>query len=157
MHQDIITALDESRINEPKLVYKYKENDLEETKSLDEAVEVIKKQEKESMEKMKKQELEETKSEKKILIIFASIFTGLIVLAAVIVFLLPHISKGKTLSVLDVSKLSKVEATNKLVKQGFTVSCGEEDYKYDSSDTIEEGYAIKTLSLIHISEPTRRS
>lgn len=32
MHQDIITALDESRINEPKLVYKYKENDLEETK-----------------------------------------------------------------------------------------------------------------------------
>ena len=144
MHQDIITALDESRINEPKLVYKYKENDLEETKSLDEAVEVIKKQEKESMEKMKKQELEETKSEKKILIIFASIFTGLIVLAAVIVFLLPHISKGKTLSVPDVSKLSKVEATNKLVKQGFTVSCGEEDYKYDSSDTIEEGYAIKT-------------
>ena len=144
MHQDIITALDESRINEPKLVYKYKENDLEETKSLDEAVEVIKKQEKESMEKMKKQELEETKSEKKILIIFASIFTGLIVLAAVIVFLLPHISKGKTLSVPDVSKLSKVEATNKLVKRGFTVSCGEEDYKYDSSDTIEEGYAIKT-------------
>lgn len=144
MHQDIITALDESRINEPKLVYKYKENDLEETKSLDEAVEVIKKQEKESMEKMKKQELEETKSEKKILIIFASIFTGLIVLAAVIVFLLPHISKGKTLSVPYVSKLSKVEATNKLVKQGFTVSCGEEDYKYDSSDTIEEGYAIKT-------------
>ena len=144
MHQDIITALDESRINEPKLVYKYKENDLEETKSLDEAVEVIKKQEKESMEKMKKQELEETKSEKKILIIFASIFTGLIVLAAVIVFLLPHISKGKTLSVPDVSKLSKVEATNKLVKQSFTVSCGEEDYKYDSSDTIEEGYAIKT-------------
>lgn len=144
MHQDIITALDESRINEPKLVYKYKENDLEETKSLDEAVEIIKKQEKESMEKMKKQELEETKSEKKILIIFASIFTGLIVLAAVIVFLLPHISKGKTLSVPDVSKLSKVEATNKLVKQGFTVSCGEEDYKYDSSDTIEEGYAIKT-------------
>ena len=144
MHQDIITALDESRINEPKLVYKYKENDLEETKSLDEAVEVIKKQEKESMEKMKKQELEETKSEKKILIIFASIFTGLIVLAAVIVFLLPHISKGKTLSVPDVSKLNKVEATNKLVKQGFTVSCGEEDYKYDSSDTIEEGYAIKT-------------
>lgn len=144
MHQDIITALDESRINEPKLVYKYKENDLEETKSLDEAVEVIKKQEKESMEKMKKQELEETKSEKKILIIFASIFTGLIVLAAVIVFLLPHISKGKTLSVPDVSKLSKGEATNKLVKQGFTVSCGEEDYKYDSSDTIEEGYAIKT-------------
>lgn len=144
MHQDIITALDESRINEPKLVYKYKENDLEETKSLDEAVEVIKKQEKESMEKMKKQELEETKSEKKILIIFASIFTGLIVLAAVIVFLLPHISKGKTLSVPYVSKLSKVEATNKLVKQGFTVSCGEEDYKYDSSDIIEEGYAIKT-------------
>lgn len=144
MHQDIITALDESRINEPKLVYKYKENDLEETKSLDEAVEVIKKQEKESMEKMKKQELEETKSEKKILIIFASIFTGLIVLAAVIVFLLPHISKGKTLSVPDVSKLSKVKATNKLVKQGFTVSCSEEDYKYDSSDTIEEGYAIKT-------------
>lgn len=68
MHQDIITALDESRINEPKLVYKYKENDLEETKSLDEAVEVIKNRKREYGEN-EKQELEETKSEKKILII----------------------------------------------------------------------------------------
>ncbi len=144
MHQDIITAMDESRINEPKYVYPYKENDLEETKSLDEAVAVIKKQEKEEKENMKKKELEESRSEKKILIIFASIFTGLIVLCAALVFLLPYLSKGKTVSVPDVSKLTKVEATNKLVKEGFTVSCGEEDYKYDSSDTIEEGYVIKS-------------
>ena len=144
MHQDIITAMDESRINEPKYVYPYKENDLEETKSLDEAVAVIKKQEKEEKENMKKKELEESRSEKKILIIFASIFTGLIVLCAALVFLLPYLSKGKTVSVPDISKLTKVEATNKLVKEGFTVSCGEEDYKYDSSDTIEEGYVIKS-------------
>ena len=149
MHQDIITAMDESRINEPKYVYPYKENDLEETKSLDEAVAVIKKQEKEEKENMKKKELEESRSEKKILIIFASIFTGLIVLCAALVFLLPYLSKGETVSVPDVSKLTKVEATNKLVKEGFTVSCGEEDYKYDSSDTIEEGYVLSlALKLV---------
>ena len=144
MHQDIITAMDESRINEPKYVYPYKDNELEKTRNLDEAIEIIKKEEKEKKEEMTKKEKEETKNEKKLLITLASIFTGLIVLTAAIVFLLPHLSKGKTIEVPDVSKLSKKDATNKLVKAGFNVTCGEEDYKPVSSDEIEEGYVVKT-------------
>lgn len=93
---------------------------------------------------MTKKEKEETKNEKKLLITLASIFTGLIVLTAAIVFLLPHLSKGKTIEVPDVSKLSKKDATNKLVKAGFNVTCGEEDYKPVASDEIEEGYVVKT-------------
>ena len=145
MHQDIITAMDESRINEPKYVYPYKDNELEKTKNLSEAVEVIKKQEKEVNDNMKKTVNKETKDEKNLLIILASIFTGLIVLTAAIVFLLPHLSKGKTVAVPDVSKLSKKEATNKLVKAGFNIRCSEgEDYKLTASDDIEEGYVVKT-------------
>ena len=144
MHQDIITAMDESRINEPKYVYPYKDNELEKTRNLDEAIEIIKKEEKEKKEEMTKKEKEETKNEKKLLITLASIFTGLIVLTAAIVFLLPHLSKGKTIEVPDVSKLSKKDATNKLVKVGFNVTCGEEDYKPVASDEIEEGYVVKT-------------
>ena len=144
MHQDIITAMDESRINEPKYVYPYKDNELEKTRNLDEAIEIIKKEEKEKKEEMTKKEKEETKNEKKLLITLASIFTGLIVLTAAIVFLLPHLSKGKTIEVPDVSKLSKKDATNKLVKAGFNVTCGEEDYKPVASDEIEEGYVVKT-------------
>ena len=144
MHQDIITAMDESRINEPKYVYPYKDNELEKTRNLDEAIEIIKKEEKEKKEEMTKKEKEETKNEKKLLITLASIFTGLIVLTAAIVFLLPHLSKGKTIEVPEVSKLSKKDATNKLVKAGFNVTCGEEDYKPVASDEIEEGYVVKT-------------
>ncbi len=144
MHQDIITAMDESRINEPKYVYPYKDSELEKTRNLDEAIEVIKKEEKEKKEEMTKKEKEETKNEKKLLITLASIFTGLIVLTAAIVFLLPHLSKGKTIEVPDVSKLSKKDATNKLVKAGFNVTCGEDDYKPIASDDIEEGYVVKT-------------
>lgn len=144
MHQDIITAMDESRINESKYVYPYKDNELEKTRNLDEAIEIIKKEEKEKKEEMTKKEKEETKNEKKLLITLASIFTGLIVLTAAIVFLLPHLSKGKTIEVPEVSKLSKKDATNKLVKAGFNVTCGEEDYKPVASDEIEEGYVVKT-------------
>ena len=144
MHQDIITAMDESRINEPKYVYPYKDNELEKTRNLDEAIEIIKKEEKEKKEEMTKKEKEETKNEKKLLITLASVFTGLIALTAAIVFLLPHLSKGKTIEVPDVSKLSKKDATNKLVKAGFNVTCGNEDYKPVASDEIEEGYVVKT-------------
>ena len=147
MHQDIITCLDEARANEKKYVYPYPENDLETTKKVDDTVKEIKKQEQKKEVKKESMEFFEDNTEKsqnKILIILACVFAGLIVMITAIVFLLPKISKGKTLEVPDVSNLSKVEASNTLTKKGFVVKCSEGDYKYTPSDEIKEGYVVKT-------------
>lgn len=144
MHQDIITAMDENRINEKKYVYPYPETDIESTKKLDETVKEIKKQEEVKEENMRSIEKEESKSQNKLLIILASIFAGLVVMITAIVFLLPKLSKGKTLEVPDLSNLDVVEASNRLTKLGLSVECSDGDYKYMPSDEIAEGKVIKT-------------
>ena len=144
MHQDIITAMDENRINEKKYVYPYPETDIESTKKLDETVKAIKKQEEVKEENMRSIEKEESKNQNKLLIILASIFAGLVVMITAIVFLLPKLSKGKTLEVPDLSNLDVVEASNRLTKLGLSVECSDGDYKYMPSDEVAEGKVIKT-------------
>ena len=56
MHEDLKTALDESRQNEKRYVYPYPENDLEETKVLDKELEPLKK---ETPKKKKTKEIED--------------------------------------------------------------------------------------------------
>lgn len=151
MHQDIITCLDEVRSNEDKYEYSYPE--LENEKKTEKIVKELKEEVKEK--EVKKNVIDNSdddffKEEKhsgtgKILIILGSIFAGLIVLVTVVVFLLPKLSKGKTLEVPDVSNLSKVDATNKLTKMGLTIGCTNgNDYEYTASDDISEGYAVKS-------------
>ncbi len=144
MHQDIITAMDENRINEKKYVYPYPETDIESTKKLDETVKAIKKQEEVKEENMRSIEKEESKNQNKLLIILASIFAGLVVMITAIVFLLPKLSKGKSLEVPDLSNLDVVEASNRLTKLGLSVECSDGDYKYMPSDEVAEGKVIKT-------------
>ena len=147
MHQDIITAMDESRRNEPRYVYKYSEKstNLDDTKTLDEAVKEVKKQEEKERLELVKAEREETRKQNTLLIILASIFTGLVVLACTIVFLLPRISGSKTIVIPDVSKKTKSEAITTLTKLGFEIGCNDgNDSILKASETIEEGYVIKT-------------
>ncbi len=148
MHQDIVTAMDESRINEPKYVYKYSETDIDDTKALETAKKEVKEKEKAKKEEWDRMDREEAKSQNKLLIILASIFTGLVVLAAAVVFLLPYISKDETVKIPDVSNLSSVDAANTLTKAGFSPVCevdGQKvDFKYKPSDEIKQDYAIET-------------
>ena len=82
MHEDLKTALDESRQSEKRYVYPYPENDLEETKVLDKELGNLKKEEPTKKKKTKASEeddfLEEDKRGNKTLIIIASIFTALV-------------------------------------------------------------------------------
>ncbi len=144
MHQDIITSMDENRINEPKYVYPYPESDLENTKKINETIKEIKKEEVVKEESMSSKKKEDAGNQNKLLIILASVFVGLVVMITAFVFLLPKLSKGKTLKVPDVSNLDKVEASNKLTKLGFIVECPEGDYKYTPSDEIKKESVIKT-------------
>ena len=127
MHQDIITAMDEARSNEKRYVYKYSENDMDSTRILDDSVREVKEQDARRKEDMKMIEKEESKKQNKTLIILANIFTGLVVLTAVVIFLLPTLSEEKATEIPDVSNLSAVDASNKLTNQGFVVTWGDEE------------------------------
>ncbi|MEG2457723.1 MAG: Stk1 family PASTA domain-containing Ser/Thr kinase [Bacilli bacterium] len=144
MHNDLITAMDPNRENEEKYVYKYSEIE-ESQEKITQRENEQKRQIEAALKQEKKHEVEEEKMEKKkqnkILIILASIFTGLIVITACIVILLPKIMKKDNITVPDVSALSLVDASNKLTKLGFNVI---EETKSLADDEIEIGYVVKT-------------
>lgn len=153
MHEDLKTALDESRKNEKRYVYKYPENDLEDTKKLDKELATIKtaeqtkKVEKTTPKKVKKvveedDEDDDKRGGKKALIVLVGIFTALVLVTTIVATVFFEKSgKVKNELIPDVTNMSVVDATNTLVDAGFDVNT---EYKYSASDTIEEGNVIKT-------------
>lgn len=142
MNNDLKTALDESRFDEPKYVFKYSEKELEETKLLDETLKEVKENAKKEEAKYAKEiEKDSNKKQNKILIVLFSIFAGLIVVTASVILLLPSIMSKKNVEIPDVSALSEVDASNILTKKKFVVN---EKIIYQGSDEIEKGYVIKT-------------
>ena len=161
MYEDLKTALDDSRKDEKRYVYKYPENDMEETKALDEEVKKVKEETKNTKSKAKPISKAKTKEKvkeevidndfedeeddaprgNKTLIILVSIFTAIVL--GITVFVLVYFGSTETEPIIvpDVSGMTVTEAANKLVDEGFDV---EKEYKYIASDTIEEGKVVKT-------------
>lgn len=143
MHEDLKTALDESRQNEKRYVYPYPENDLEETKVLDKELEPLKK---ETTKKKKTKEdddedfLEEKKGNKT-LIVIVSIFTALVLTVTIGMTLYFEKTKVKNVTIPDVVNKEPVDAANELTDLGFDVDT---EYKYIPSDTVEKGKVVKT-------------
>ena len=149
MYDDLKTALDESRKDEKRYVYPYAEHDLEETKSFDKEVEVIKKKEVVKTKKKKEKDVEheednfidEPRKSNRLLIALATIFTALVLVTTVVMLVYFEKSEVENVMIPDVSNKLPVDASNELTDLGFEV---EIEYKYVSSDTIEEGKVVKT-------------
>ena len=145
MHEDIKTALDESRVDEKRYVYPNPENDLENTKVLDSELEQIRKKDDEKAKKVAKEiEMEtevESKKQNKLLIVLLSIFAGLIVVTTIAFLIFFNETEVKTVVIPDVAGFTVVKATNTLVDSGFEVS---KEKKYVASEEIEEGKVVKT-------------
>ncbi len=145
MHEDIKTALDDSRKDEKRWVYKYPENDLEETKKLDDDLKDLEKQEqiikKKKEIELEKEEMAENKKSNKLLIVLVSIFTAIILTITVAMTIYFKKSEVKNIMIPDVSNKSAKDASNELTDKGFEVIT---EYKYVSSSTIEEGKVVKT-------------
>ena len=145
MHEDIKTALDDSRKDEKRWVYKYPENDLEETKKLDDDLKDLEKQEqiikKKKEIELEKEEMAENKKSNKLLIVLVSIFTAIILTITVSMTIYFKKSEVKNVMIPDVSNKSAKDASNELTDKGFEVIT---EYKYVSSSTIEEGKVVKT-------------
>ena len=145
MHEDLKTALDESRQSEKRYVYPYPENDLEETKVLDKELENLKKEEPTKKKKTKASEeddfLEEDKRGNKTLIIIASIFTALVLTVTIGMTIYFEKTKVKNVEIPNVVNKKPTEAANELTDLGFDV---DPEYKYAPSDTVEKGKVVKT-------------
>ena len=141
MHEDLATCLDDSRINEAKITFKYPNTDIDDTRML--KVTKEKKEETKPEEVIAKQiSGDDLKKDKKLLIKLFSIFTGLVVIITTIVILIPLMTNKSQIKVPDVSGMSVSEAITTLQDAGFTVSDEQEE---ESSTDIPEGEVTRTM------------
>ena len=144
MHEDIIHALDEDKINEEIYKYQYPENDIDEKESIpikDTTIEIPKANNIEVPDKEEKDEIEtETLNDdnkKRNIIILISLL--LFIILIIVIAIINHNNNTSVVSVPDVSNLETKEAVKKLKNKGFKYEIDTEE-----SDEIEEGYVIKT-------------
>ena len=168
MHDDLKTALSDSRAGEPRYVFDYPEDEAETSKKKREMERELSKNNEEKKTNQIKKEVIDPKKEKKtqveskdddeikskkitekdlkrkenkLLLILAIIFTGLIVIITTLVFLLPKLTEVKEIEVPSVENMSIVDAENTLKSKGFTIA---EETKTVSSEEIPEGCVVRT-------------
>ncbi len=141
MHEDLKTCLDDNRLREKRVEFKYPENNFDDTKVSKMLKETQKKDNEGESPIAKQITKSDLKKQNKLLIILASIFTGLVVVITSLVLLVPIITNGKEISVPDVTNMSVNEAIKKLQDSGFKIS---DEQQEQSSSEIEEGNIIKT-------------
>ena len=137
MNEDLRTCLDDSRVNEAKIVLPYPEfednNKKKETKNKESKENIVK--------EVKTEDLTREKSDNKILITLSAIFTGIVVVITCIIVFLPIITNQKEIKVTDVTGLELTEAIGKLQDEGFKIA---DEQKETSSDEIPAGKVAKT-------------
>lgn len=132
MHEDLTTALNKERENEPVVELKYDEG-------IDEDTIVVKKDNVD--DSLVSQIKDDKKPKNKKFIIAGAVFAGLVVLTLFALLILPMITKVPEVEIPDVSDLTVEEATEKLTNNGLIVSARTVE---ESSDKIEEGKVIET-------------
>ncbi len=133
MHNDLLTALNKERINEPKRKLRYSEGNLEE-------VEIASNNDNIDNSFVKQINDDEDGKNKKI-IILSAIF-GVLVLGLAFAFLvLPNLTKVPDIKIPDVSNLTEIEAEQKLEDLGLIVKAEVEE---KPSDLTPEGKVIET-------------
>ena len=143
MHDDLLTALDDERMNEAPLVYKYPEHETENTKRLKKLEELENETDIEDTQVAQKvdPEDEDDKKKKKLIIILSSVFGGLILLGILIFFVIPSVSKPEEVTIPNVKGLTVSKAEKKLEDLGLKVNTS---IKKVSSKKVDKGRVVKT-------------
>ncbi|MBD9098261.1 Stk1 family PASTA domain-containing Ser/Thr kinase [bacterium] len=134
MYQDLLTALNDDRMNEEPYVYPYKEHETEDAtkvmKPIDEG------------EPIATPIVDETeKKTNKWIKILAGVLSGIALICLTIFFIIPAVTTEPDVIVPDVSNLTVGKAERKLQDKGFEVAT---KIKEVSSDKIKEGKIVKT-------------
>ena len=133
MHEDLETALDKDRFNEPKVVYKYKEKGFDDDEGMPKQGRAAR--------NAQKGENKKDKRMNKALIIVGSI-VGVLIAALIFVFIIwPKISEKPYIDIPDVQGMTVKQAESTLEDKGFEVA-GKR--KKEASDEVEEGKVIGT-------------
>ena len=142
MNEDLRTCLDESRVNEPKIVLPYPEGD-DSYKS----TKTVKKDGKkdELIKEINTEDLEPPQKQNKIFMVLLAIFTGIVVVIASIMFMLPIITNQKEIKVPDVAGLDVSEAISRLQDEGFKIA---DEQKEATSDNVPTGKVVKTSPAV---------
>ena len=145
MHDDLLTALDDDRMNEAPYKYKYSETDFDGTKKIkkvDDVEEIVE----ENLDDLEK-ETEEVGNDKKegrksniLIIILAVIFVLLVIALVVIFFVLPD-TNPKPVTVPSCEGLKVSACEKKLQEKGFEVDT---DIKSEASSVIDKNRVTRT-------------
>ena len=136
MHDDIATCLNEDRINEPRIGFKYPEHESDVTKKdlmLDSSLDG------------KKEDDDESNKTNIALWVLSGVIMVIIIGLITFFFIIPSLTKVPNVVIPDVSKMSVIEAEKILRKQGFDVAS---DIEYIGDDEIEKGLVVKTSPSI---------
>lgn len=134
MHDDLVHALDPEIMFEPRITYSYPEQDLEETKVIDNLSKEIDFLEEEEDKKKGGHKLNVA------LIIAGSICFSLMVIIGIFIIIFPKITEVPEIEIPSVENLTVTEAEELLKKKGFQVNT---ELKEENS-SIEEGKVVGT-------------
>ena len=133
MHEDLETALDKDRFNEPKVVYKYREKGFEDDESVPKQGRAARNAEKDENKKDKRMN--------KALIAVGTI-VAILIAALIFVFIVwPKISDKPDIEIPDVKGMTVEQAESTLEDKGFEVSG---KTKKEARDDVDEGKVIGT-------------
>lgn len=133
MHEDLETALDKDRFNEPKVTYRYPEKNFDDNKEVVKGGRVARNAEKDENKKDKRMN--------KALIVVGSI-VGVLIAALLFVFILwPKISDKPDIEIPDVQGMTVKQARSTLEDKGFVVKG---KTKKEASDEVDEDKVIGT-------------
>ena len=150
MHEDLLTALDDDRMDEEVYEYKYPENENEgkRTKKLEETQAEAKLKEdneddnqEDTSDIVSKIEDKDEAKKKKIIIILSCIFGGIILLFLILFFLVPALTNKKAITVPDCTNLKVSACEKKLQDAGFIVNT---KIKTIASTKIDKNRVVKT-------------
>ncbi len=142
MNEDLRTCLDDSRANEPKITLKYSEGE--------ESALNVKSTPKKTVEDEEGNVIgkiipnEEVKKDNRIVLVLASIFTGIVAIITALIILLPILTNSREVNIPDVANMSTTDAINTLQTAGFKISDKQEEI---ADDQVKEGYVVKTSPL----------
>lgn len=150
MHEDLLTALDDERMDEAVYQYKYPENDNEGKKTKKnpvdddkekEEVDSKKKDREDTSEIAKKIDEKDDKRKKIVIIILAVVFSLLVIALLIIFFVVPRFSNKKAVTVPDCENLKVSACEKKLQDKGFEVNT---TIKTEASDKIDKNRVVRT-------------
>lgn len=132
MYDDLKTALDKDRFDEPRVRYEYPENKFDEEDALS--------NKRSQRRELKDEENKEKKLNKKLLI--TGIIAGVLVLGLLFVFLImPMLTAKKTVEIPNVSGMTVTKAEKKLQKKGLEVRT---KIRKEVNDKVKKGKVIET-------------